>query len=90
MIQPRLTPLIEKHYRDLKFDLALKHRATNQFIGKDGLVPAWECALLFESGPEGRSARELYLWFAEDADANWLLMQHSVQEFDVVSELGEM
>ncbi len=90
MTEPRLTPLIQKHYADLQFDLALRHTATGRFIGKSELVPEWERALIFTSGPEGRTARELYLWFAEDAGANWLLMAHAAQEFEVVSELGEM
>ena len=90
MTDVRLTPLIERHYGDLHFDLRLKHRETGLYVGPDGLEGAAHEALVYDSGPEGMTARELYLWFAEDAGANWLLMRHAVQEFEVVSELGEM
>ena len=89
MSDKAMTPLLEKHYDDLHFDLRLKHKATGKFVGGSGLVDYRE-ALTFDSGPEGMSTRALYLWFAEDAGANWLLTAHAAQEFEVESELGEM
>jgi hypothetical protein len=86
---PQLTPLIEKHFGELHFDLRLRHKETGKFVGIAGLVDYPE-ALVFDSNPHGMTPRELYLWFAEDSGANWLLTAHAVQEFEVVSELGEM
>jgi hypothetical protein len=43
-----------------------------------------------ESSRVSKNRNRYYLWFAEDSGANWLLTAHAVQEFEVVSELGEM
>lgn len=82
--------MIEKHFSDLHFDLRLRHKETGKFVGDGGLVDDHASALIFDSNAHGMTTRALYLWFAEDAGANWLLTAHAVQEFEVVSELGEM
>ena len=90
MSEKRMTPLLEKHYGELKFDLRLKHRATGKFIGKGSLVDEQLDALVYDSGPVPPTVRTLFLTFAEDCSANWLLMRHAPNEFEIHSELGEM
>ena len=90
MIEKEMTPLLERHYNELHFDLYLRHKATGQFIGQSRLVDNTASALSLDSGPTPPTVRSLFLTFAEDCRANWLLMCHSPSEFEIYSELGEM
>lgn len=85
-----MTPLLERHYGELHFDLYLRHRATGKFIGRTRLTDDTASALSFDSGPVPPTVRTLFLTFAEDCNANWLLMRHAPNEFEIHSELGEM
>jgi hypothetical protein len=87
MTQPLITPLIERHYSELSFNLFLQHRGTGKYVGTSGLVDRPN-AIMVRCGPAGASVRNLYLTIAEDLGANWLLMRHAPQDFDLVSELG--
>ena len=92
--KPRLTPLIEKHFHDLQFDLRLKFKDdapehAGKFVGERGPVDKVHEALYFTCGPLGESLHFLVRWYIEDTGIEWL---RSVPErhLEVVSELGEM
>ena len=96
--KPRLTPLIEKHFHDLQFDLRLKFKTPIEvdgekwpeaYVGADGPVRTAHEALYFTAGPLGESRHFLVRWYIEDTGIEWL---RSVPErhLEVVSELGEM
>ena len=92
--KPRLTPLIEKHFDDLQFDLRLRFKAdapqhAGKYVGAEGPVDQLHEALYYTAGPLGESRHFLVRFMIEDTGIEWL---RSVPErhLEVVSELGEM
>jgi hypothetical protein len=93
-----MTPLIEKHFHDLQFDLRLKFKAPldvdgetwpEAYVGADGPVKTAREALYFTAGPLGEGRHFLVRFMIEDSGIEWL---RNVPErhLEVVSELGEM
>ena len=93
-VKPHLTPLIEKHFNDLQFDLRLKFKDdapkhAGKFVGQHGPVDTTGEALYFTAGPLGESRHFLVRWYIEDTGIEWLrnVPEHHLE---VISELGEM
>jgi hypothetical protein len=93
-LKPRMTPLIEKHFSELQFDLRLKFKDdapqhAGKYVGASGPVDGIHEALYFTCGPLGESRHFLVRWYIEDSGVEWL---RNVPErhLEVVSELGEM
>ena len=93
-----MTPLIEKHFGQLLFNLRLKFKEpvvvdgetwNEAYVGDTGPVKEAYKAAYFEAGPHGESRHFLIRWFIEDSGMEWL---RNVPErhLEVVSELGEM
>ena len=98
--KPKLSPLIEKHFREIQFDLRLKFKKSvkvgnevwpEAYVGDKGPVQTAAEAIYFTSGPLGESCHFILRWFIDECGFEWLRAGSILEDdLEVVSELGEM
>lgn len=82
-----MSSLIEKHLKDIRFALLLRHRVTGLYVAKNGMSERRQTALFVETDSNGKNIAELLDILNESQDHPWL-GQLGPSEFEIESELA--